>query len=826
MALNSGKLQRLFELEADNELLREDHKVLQQRFHRATEEAAKANASKESLERLVRVLEVKNGQPRDVISADTEETLQELSRTREALKSTEASLKQCTEERTQAMNRVRVLEGDMDARSSSTDNLVEDLELKLVEAQGELENMKLTNQSSERAKTKALRELEAAREYMVSQQRMMETAITEMQRDLNQARIEAEQAQLALQRTQSQQSHELQMHEQRIRGAREELAGVKLREQAALEQLTSHTKLPEPPEGLALAELKRLKSQVSALKRIHQSVRSDMQFFRSETSNLPQQMLQQMVTTIQHQASVKKATATDNLSNELAQAVSKMSAERDRASSDRDRVSQERDRALMMLQASIADARDACMESHMRGSALGILGRLIREHSTTNLLRAFMKWAHAPRMNATHNTQELNLVAATVVGWYRTSIARALSFWKGHLMQKMNYAAAVEKREIQLAEMFCEAEGKRERAEKGVKQLQKKIDAADKRTGSMQGAIDAAERARDASELREGNMHQRLQECQRDVERIQGVLDATEQREKKMSMKLQASLNNLQNTQELLAVAQQNATQSSSQQHNAAVGAEQTSKLREELATLQNAHTAAKASIAALTEQLQPTITSTSQLAATAQMQDMQHVSITNGQEALLAELSVLQIALGEVEKAQESQKKELTSQESVKPSTRVAMICDASDRMIIGDLQKELKLERNRCLLTHYLLTTHCIDCPTPTLLHSSICLSAHSSPHTPHYTLLTTHSSICLSTHSSLLTPRSASLLTPLHTLLTHTPHYTLLDLPLYSLLSTHSSICLSTHSSPHTPHYTLLNLLTLHSSGATRWSWSWSK
>ena len=56
----NGKLQRIFELESQNEQLRADIGVLQQRFHSATEQAARTQATNESLQRMVRVLETKD----------------------------------------------------------------------------------------------------------------------------------------------------------------------------------------------------------------------------------------------------------------------------------------------------------------------------------------------------------------------------------------------------------------------------------------------------------------------------------------------------------------------------------------------------------------------------------------------------------------------------------------------------------------------------------------------------------------------------------------------------------------------------------------------
>lgn len=56
----NAKLQRLFELESQNEQLQADIRVLQTRFHAATEQAARTQATNESLERMVRVLEAKN----------------------------------------------------------------------------------------------------------------------------------------------------------------------------------------------------------------------------------------------------------------------------------------------------------------------------------------------------------------------------------------------------------------------------------------------------------------------------------------------------------------------------------------------------------------------------------------------------------------------------------------------------------------------------------------------------------------------------------------------------------------------------------------------
>ena len=56
------RLQRMFELESQNEQLSADIGVLQHRFHAATEQAAKAQAANESLERLVRVLETNQSQ--------------------------------------------------------------------------------------------------------------------------------------------------------------------------------------------------------------------------------------------------------------------------------------------------------------------------------------------------------------------------------------------------------------------------------------------------------------------------------------------------------------------------------------------------------------------------------------------------------------------------------------------------------------------------------------------------------------------------------------------------------------------------------------------
>ena len=260
-----------------------------------------------------------------------------------------------------------------------------------------------------------------------------------------------------------------------LREVREEVVDVKMRERLLLE---SQSKCSTADHKIkVMSHLKSVAGQVAALQNERKKVAAEVHQLKSMWSNMSTSML----TAVSKHVTTQKVEEWNMQMSMNENHKQLLTAER------------EKEQTMIMFNAALRDARDACTVSFRHGAALGSLQYILKGWKTAVLFHLVNEW-HAAASEASEQLRtsqmdngyvfscaaaRVHALMTTLRHWYMTRLTWCMSCWQQAVRSgdKLTCRAASEaarKREIQLAEIICEMEGRLEKSKNESKIMEQR----------------------------------------------------------------------------------------------------------------------------------------------------------------------------------------------------------------------------------------------------------------------------------------------------------------------------------------------------------------